>query len=91
MAPPALHDAEVRFAAPYAMDASAEVALEDYARVLARAAEAEALRPEEEPPRVAGVRLVAPRAELTAGIRRDIEAFARDLADRGGGNGLGWA
>jgi len=83
--------ADLVFEAPYAIDPPGEVALEDYARVLARAAAAEALRSPEDPERVGGVRLVAPGAELTASLRRDVEDFAKDLAGRGGGSGLGWA
>jgi len=40
---------------------------------------------------VGGVRLMGPAAEVTPSLRADIEDFARDLASRGGGNGLGWA
>jgi hypothetical protein len=82
---------DVLFASACAVDDTLEVALEDYARVLAQAEGARALRPEGDPGRVAGVRLLGPRAELTPSLRADIEDFARDLAGRGGGSGLGWA
>jgi hypothetical protein len=83
--------ADLVFQAAYAIDPPGEVALEDYARVLTRAASAETLRSPEDPERVGGVRLVSPGAELTASLRRDVEDFARDLAGRGGASGLGWA
>jgi len=82
---------DLLFRAAYAVGAPGEVALEDYARVLARAESAQALRKEADPERVTGVRLVGPGAELTESLRADIEDFARDLASRSGGSGLGWA
>ncbi len=88
---PARDEPTVLFQTAYAIDAPGEVALEDYARVLARAESAEALRKDSEPDRVAGVRLVGPATEGTPSLRADIEDFARDLANRGGGSGLGWA
>jgi hypothetical protein len=39
---------------------------------------------------VRGVRLRQPARPLSAAAARDIEDFARDLAIRGGGSGLGW-
>ena len=81
----------VLFHTTYAIDAPGEVALEDYARVLARAESAEALHQAAQPDRVGGVRLVGPATEVTPSLRADIEDFARDLASRGGGSGLGWA
>ncbi len=89
--PPARDEPRVLFRTAYAIDAPGEVALEDYARVLARAESAEALRQDSQPDRVAGVRLVGPATEVTPSLRADIEDFARDLANRGGGSGLGWA
>jgi hypothetical protein len=82
--------AELAFGARYPLDEPAEVALEDYARALTRAAEAEALRAEDEPGRVRGVHVCAPGAGVTPEVRRDLEHFARDLALRAGGSGLGW-
>jgi hypothetical protein len=82
---------ELHFETGYAIDSPGEVALEDYARVLARAETADALRAEGGPARITGLRIAAARAALTAAVRRDIEDFARDLARRGGGSGLGWA
>jgi hypothetical protein len=81
----------VLFRGAYVIDAAGEVALEDYARVLGRAEAAEALPGEADPEKVAGVRLIAPGAELTESLRADIEDFARALASRSGGSGLGWA
>lgn len=81
----------VLFRAGYSIDPAGEVALEDYARVLGRAEAAEALRSGTDPEKVAGVRLIAPGAELTGSLLADIEDFARDLASRSGGSGLGWA
>ena len=78
----AFHDA-------YALDDPAEAALEDYARVLARAEGAEAMRGADT--RVGGVRLLQAATPFPLGAARDIEDFARDLATRGGGSGLGWA
>jgi hypothetical protein len=91
VAPQDVADAEVRFPIPYAIDAPGEVALEDYARVLARAEAAQVLREEGGGERVAGVRLASPRSALTPALRTDVEDFARDLAQRSGGGGLGWA
>jgi hypothetical protein len=82
---------ELRFERGYPIDPPGEVALEDYARVLTRAEAACVLRGEGAPERVAGVRIAAAGAALTAAVRKDIEDFARDLARRGGGSGLGWA
>lgn len=73
----------------FALDDPAEAALEDYARVLSRAEGAVAVRGADM--RVRGVRLLGAAWPLPPEAARDIEAFARDLATRGGGSGLGWA
>lgn len=78
---------DLAFRTGYELDDASEAALEDYARVVARAESAEAVWTEE---RVSGVRLHGGEA-LTASAVRDIEDFARDLATRSGGSGLGWA
>ncbi|HEY3121384.1 MAG TPA: hypothetical protein VGL15_12215 [Vicinamibacteria bacterium] len=74
------HDAsgcrDVPFAATYALDEADEVALEDYARVLTGAAEAEVLRGGTE---VAGLHLCGTGAPEPA-VLRDLEDFARELA-----------
>lgn len=83
--------AELAFQARFPLDEAAEVALEDYARALTRGAEAEALRADDDPGVVRGVHVCAVAAGVTPEIRRDLEDFARDLALRAGGGGLGWA
>lgn len=81
---------EILFARRYALSPSAEVALEDYARALARATAAEALGDGGEPQQVLrGVHLCA-AAAAAAAVREDIEGFARELAE-GAGSGLGWS
>lgn len=87
------HDAvsEVLFDRAYPIDPPGEVALEDYARVLTRAEAAEGLRSHDASEQVTGVRIAGAGTALTAAVRQDIEDFARDLARRGGGSGLGWA
>jgi len=84
----------VPFREPVALDDPAEVALEDYARAVARAREAEAVRAAGEGSGVAstvtGVRLTGIASPPTPAMRSDIEDFARDLALRGEGSGLGW-
>ncbi len=82
---------ELHFERGYPIDSPGEVALEDYARVLTRAEAAEALRSPDASEQVTGVRIAAAGTALTAAVRQDIEDFARDLARRGGGSGLGWA
>jgi hypothetical protein len=81
---------EVVFRADYAVASTAEVALEDYARALTRAAGAEALPAGDGPGRLRGVHLCAPAVRPEGAVRDDIEAFARDLAGRTG-DGLGWS
>ncbi len=80
---------DLAFEDAYALDDPAEAALEDYARVLGRAQGAEAVRAADA--RVGGVRLLRPVTPFPPAAARDIEDFARDLATRGGGSGLGWA
>jgi hypothetical protein len=80
---------ELAFRAPYPIDDSGEVALEDYARAVARAAAAVAQR--DPASRVRGVRLLGLDAPPAPGVLQDVEDFARDLAARTGGSGLGWA
>ncbi len=80
----------IRFAAPRALGAAAVVALEDYARELTQASAAEALVAEGDPSRLGGLALEAPRMAPQGAVLEDIEAFARDLAEREG-PGLGWS
>jgi hypothetical protein len=86
--PGAERTVEIRFAAPIAIGAAGVVALEDYARELTRASGAEALPGEAG--RLAGIALLAPRVAPEGDVLEDIEAFARDLAEREG-FGLGWS
>jgi hypothetical protein len=72
------------------MDEAAEVALEDYARVLARAQAAEAAPADGEPGMVRGVHLCGATLPLPPATVADIEGFAESLlALRAGG--LGWS
>jgi hypothetical protein len=80
---------DLAFQNAYTLDDSGEFALEDYARVVSRAEGVEAMRGADR--QVRGVRLRQPARPLSAAAARDIEDFARDLAIRGGGSGLGWA
>lgn len=70
---------ELHFARSEALSDGAEVALEDYARALAGAQEAEAIPDAED--RVAGVHLCRAGA-LPDTLAADVEDFARDLARR---------
>ena len=80
---------EVSFGVPHPMDEAAEVALEDYARVLTRARAAEAVPAPGQPGAVSGVHLCG-AALPTATATADIEGFAGSLlAGRAGG--LGWS
>jgi hypothetical protein len=87
---------DVAFGASYALGETSEAALEDYARyarAVAQAAGAEALHAADEAPPgpVVGVRVRGAGLALTDDRRRDIEDFARDLAQGGTGSGLGWS
>lgn len=82
---------DLAFQASYPLNEPCDVALEDYARVLTRARSAEVARQPDDPARVHGVHVCGPRAGLERRLLTDIEDFARDLALRGGGSGLGWS
>ena len=82
---------ELAFRGSYPVDEPAEVALEDYARELLRAAEAHGLRPADDPMRVVGVRVTGARLAATPALLADIEDFARSLVSRTPGGGLGWS
>jgi hypothetical protein len=82
---------ELAFQASYPVHEPDDVALEDYARVLTRSRAAEVERAPDDPARVCGVHVCGPRAALERRLLTDIEDFARDLALRGGGSGLGWS
>jgi len=79
----------IRFAAPRSLGAAGVLALEDYARELTQASAAEALVAEGAPDRLTGIALEAPRIAPQGAVLEDIEAFARDLAERAA-PGLGW-
>ncbi len=81
---------EIDFEASVRLDEAAEVALEDYARVLTRARGAEALRADDEGATVRGVHVCGLGSAVTGALRRDVQDFARSLA-AGTGGGLGWS
>jgi hypothetical protein len=87
---PAAERIVIRFGAKHAIGAMGVVALEDYARELTQARAAEALVAEGETDRLTGLVLEAPLVAPQGAVLEDIEAFARDLAERAG-DGLGWA
>ncbi len=70
---------DLEFAGRYSMPAGAEVALEDYARVLTRS-RAASVRSTGVPERACGLHLCSPGLPLGA-AQADLEAFARDLAE----------
>ncbi len=80
---------DLAFQGTYGLDDAGEMALEDYARVVSRAQGAEAVRDADL--KVNAVRLRGAAGPLSEAAARDVEDFARDLALRGGGSGLGWA
>jgi hypothetical protein len=82
---------DLPFLGGYPLGESAEVALEDYARALLRCEAAEALRAVDEPSRVTGVHVCGLAAAPDREVLVDLEDFAREMAVRGGGEGLGWA
>lgn len=79
---------ELWFATELTVPEAAQPALEDYARA-ASGAEAAAVVPGEHPGRVRAVHLCGARGEDES-VRRDVEAFARELGARAG-EGLGWS
>lgn len=78
---------ELVFDDAHVMGEAAEVALEDYAREMARAGAAEAVRGPDG--RVSAVHLCRLSEPVTTSASRDVEAFARSLVTPGGG--LGWS
>jgi hypothetical protein len=80
----------VSFGAAYAVGAGGQVALEDYARVLTGAQGAEAVPAPDDPAHVGGLHLCAPAEPPREDVLEDIEAFAREMAQRAG-DGLGWS
>jgi hypothetical protein len=82
---------ELRLGKPCALAEPAGVALEDYARELSRARAAEVVRAEDDPSRVVAVHVCGPQVALTAGLVRDVEDFAHQMAASAGQGGLGWS
>jgi len=82
---------DLAFQAGYPLPEPAEVALEDYARALTRSRGAEAVRAEDDPAVVTGVHVCGLGTPLRQATLMDIEDFARDMATRGPGGGLGWS
>lgn len=79
---------DLAFPTGFVLEDAGEVALEDYARELARAGAAEAIRDQD---RVKGVHFCGLPAAVPAAVVADLEAFARELAAGAAGAGLGWA
>lgn len=82
---------ELRLPEALRLSESAEVALEDYARELLRSARAEAVRGDDPGSAVVGLRLYGLQAPPGDEARRDVLAFARELAVPGERAGLGWS
>jgi len=80
---------DIVFSLPCPLEPAAQVALEDYARVLAVAAAAEVT--ESAPGVVSGIHLCGVSAGLAPAAERDISEFARELAAATPGGGLGWS
>jgi len=80
----------IRFREPHTVGAFGLVALEDYARELTRARAAEAVVAPGEGGQLVGLELEAPVVAPEGSVLDDIEAFARELAERAG-DGLGWS
>ena len=74
----------------YPIDEPGEVALEDYARALARSQGAEAVRADDDPSMVKGVHVCGLGTALTQALLSDLEDFARGLTPSGS-SGLGWS
>jgi hypothetical protein len=83
---------DLAFQGAYSLGEGAQVALEDYALAVTRAATAEALRASDDPGRVTGIHVCRLGATLTRVALTDIEDFARDMATRTGASArLGWS
>lgn len=78
------------FSRSYALTDSAQAALEDYARALARAEDAEALTPAGPQGAVSGIHLCGAAADARGALDSELEEFARELCARAGRGGLGW-
>lgn len=84
---PRCHRLDLETAPP--LSDPAEVALEDYARSVSRAASAEAVR--DAAGRVRAVHVCGLEREPEAETRRDVSDFARDLGTTAEAGGLGWS
>ena len=82
---------DLAFQGGYRLPEPAQVALEDYARVLTRSRGAESIRPEDDLSVVTGVHVCGPGTTPEPQTVTDLEDFARDMAIRGPGGGLGWS
>ncbi len=82
---------DLSFQGGYPLSEGAEVALEDYAHVVARARGAEAIRASDDPSMVKGVHVCGLGTALSQALVTDIEDFARDLIVPAAGGGLGWS
>lgn len=82
---------DLAFRSAYPIDEAGEVALEDYARILARAAAAEGVRSADDPGLLRGVHVCGLGATPATALVTDIEDFARGLAAQWSGGGLGWS
>jgi hypothetical protein len=82
---------DLEFRRAWRLGDAAEVALEDYARVLTGARGADAVPDASNPAAVGGVHLCGTVEAPAVAVRTDIEDFARELAGRSGDRpGLGW-
>lgn len=90
-AQPAAGCLDLPFKAAYSLDEASEVALEDYARTVSRAGAVESVRAQGDARAVSGLHLCGLQAPPTPAMIRDVEDFARDLAQGGGSGGLGWS
>jgi hypothetical protein len=82
---------DLSFESSHALSEPAEVALEDYARALLSCGAAEAVRPEGDPGRVSGVHVCGLASPASPALLTDLEDFAREMAQRSDGGGLGWS
>ena len=87
---PAADCGEILLAPACALTPPAQVALEDYARVLTRALAAATLNGDDET-MVTGVHLCGLPAPINDAAQQDIVAFAREISARESSGGLGWS
>jgi hypothetical protein len=80
---------DLGFEAGYPIGEPGEVALEDYARALTGARDAEAVREAADPRMIEAVHVCGLGVPVTPRMLCDLEDFARSLV--AGGPGLGWS